>query len=98
MIFQSFSFFNLLWVGAFFVVAILVYELYRRSKLFDPKTLSLQLLHIKLAKSEGEKNQDLVKEIALSEQLFSSLASLETPRTPIPVVLVPPMPVPVPEA
>jgi hypothetical protein len=67
-------------VAIIFIVIVVVYELYRRSKIFDPKTLSLELLHIKLAKNErGSEQSDLVKEIAVSEQLFSALASLETP-------------------
>lgn len=59
-----------------FVVA---YFLFVRARAFDPKTLDLELLSVKLAKKEEEKNPDLVKEIALSEQLVSSLASLEIP-------------------
>ncbi|MES2953767.1 MAG: type IV secretory system conjugative DNA transfer family protein, partial [Patescibacteria group bacterium] len=62
-----------------FCTLVVLYLLYIRARAFDPRALSLELLRVKLAKKENEKDPDLVKEIALSEQLVSSLASLDVP-------------------
>lgn len=52
-----------------------------RKRVFDPRSLSLVLLRIRLAKKDKpeERGADPIKEIAFSEQLFASLASIDMP-------------------
>ncbi len=62
-----------------FMVVTFVWK--RRKKAVQQDTLSLQLLLIRIPRKEQEegKPQEVVKEIALSEQLLSSLAALKQP-------------------
>jgi len=68
----------------FAIVAVLGFliVLWKRHKgAVSQDTLSLQLLLIRMPRKEAEDNkpQDVVKEVALSEQLLSSLAALKQP-------------------
>ncbi len=61
------------------VLAVILWVLYRWLRSPRLSSLDFQLLSVKVPKKEGEEQKDFLKDIGLSEQLFSALSSIKRP-------------------